>query len=187
MYEMIGKTNVKMKKNVKGITMISLVITIAVLLIIAGVTVNIGLESIQRVEFDELKTNMLLLEAKATGIVEDLNFKIGLISDPITEEQTQKIVAVKLEVLETENKLKLNTSDGIAPEIEIPGVDSTTAKNLYVITEEAITMWELSEIKLSNQDQYLIGFDEKNATVEIYTTRGYEGKYILSEIKNIEI
>ena len=65
-------------KNEKGITLVALAITIIVLLIIAGIGYNYGKEAIQKAQLEELRTNMLLIEAKAKGLVEEVNFKIGL-------------------------------------------------------------------------------------------------------------
>ena len=46
--------------------------------------------------------------------------------------------------------------------------------------------WGLENVKLKNKEYYLIKFDDTNATVEIYNTLGYDGKYSLTEIDNIE-
>ena len=46
--------------------------------------------------------------------------------------------------------------------------------------------WGLENVKLENKEYYLIKFDDTNATVEIYNTLGYDGKYSLTEIDNIE-
>lgn len=46
----------------------------------------------------------------------------------------------------------------------------------------------LSNIKLSDTDGlYIVKYDIKNAKVEeIYNTKGYEGKYSLTDIEQIE-
>ena len=50
-----------LKKENKGITMIALVITIIVLLIISGIGIYEGTQSLKEVKLEELKTNMILL------------------------------------------------------------------------------------------------------------------------------
>ena len=71
-----------MKKNKnRGITLASLVITIIVLLIIAGISVYSGTDIIKRAKLEELKTNMLLIETKAKECVENANFKLGKTGD----------------------------------------------------------------------------------------------------------
>ena len=64
------------EKN-NGVTLLALVITIVVLLIIAGITVYEGKETINRAKLEELRTNMLLIQAKSKEYVEEANFKIG--------------------------------------------------------------------------------------------------------------
>ena len=52
-------------KNNKGITLIALTITIIILLILASITIYSGKESIKKAQLESLKTNMLLIKAKA--------------------------------------------------------------------------------------------------------------------------
>ena len=66
----------KLKQD-KGITLIALMVTIIILLIIAGIAIYNGKETIQRANLEALRTNMLLIEAKAKGLVEEANFQLG--------------------------------------------------------------------------------------------------------------
>ena len=61
----------------RGITLVALVVTIIVLLILAGIGINTGISSMEKVKLEELKTNMLLIEAKARECVEEANFRMG--------------------------------------------------------------------------------------------------------------
>ena len=56
-------------KNNKGITLMTLVITIIVLLIIVSITVNYGIDSINKAQIQNMQTNMLLIEAKAKNML----------------------------------------------------------------------------------------------------------------------
>lgn len=58
-----------MDKN-KGITMIVLVITIALLLILAGISIQGGSSIIKRADLENLKTDMLLIKVKGKEYVE---------------------------------------------------------------------------------------------------------------------
>ena len=49
----------------------------------------------------------------------------------------------------------------------------------YWITEEALNSWGLNEVKLSE--------DERNETAEVYYTKGFDGKYSLTDINQIEL
>ena len=55
-------------KNQKGITLVSLVITIIVLLILASITVNVSLETIRSSNYMAFKTEMQLLQTKVDEI-----------------------------------------------------------------------------------------------------------------------
>ncbi len=46
--------------------------------------------------------------------------------------------------------------------------------------------WGLDGLELEEGEYYLIKFDDTNATVEVYNTLGYDGKYSLTEIDSIE-
>ena len=59
------------KNNQRGITLVVLTITIIILMILAGITIHTGTESIQKANLEGLKTNMLLIETKAREYVEN--------------------------------------------------------------------------------------------------------------------
>ena len=57
----------------------------------------------------------------------------------------------------------------------------------YKLTEDNLKDMGLSNIKLSDTDElYIVKYDIQNAKVEIYNTKGYEGKYSLTDIEQIE-
>ncbi len=175
----------KMKQN-KGVTLIALIVTIIILLIIAGIAIYNGRESIQRANLEALRTNMLLIEAKARGLVEEANFQLGPNFDyNLTDEtSTQKMLEVRTSIYVTENKLqKLSeASVSIPSDSNIP-----TGDNVYIMTEDAYTLWGLEGVynELDDEEVYIIEFDEQNATVEIYNTIGYEGNYSLTQIDSL--
>lgn len=166
----------KSKTAEVGVTLISLVTTIIVLLILAGITVYSGKETIKKAKLEELRTNMLLIQAKAREYVEEANFKMGSSPDNTKRE------TVKVEVYETEAKLKKAEQGIVAP-------SSIPLSECYQLTQEALTQWGLNKIELKSDECYWIQFDENNATVEIYYNKGYNDngvmKYSLTEIDKI--
>ena len=79
-------------KNEKGITLIVLAVTIIIMLIIASIAIYSGTESIKNAKLEALKTNMLLIQAKAKEYVEEVSFKIGVTSGvDATEVQIEQI------------------------------------------------------------------------------------------------
>ena len=164
----------QIKEN-KGITLVALVITIAVLIILAGISVYTGRDTIRQAKVEGLKTNMLLIEAKAKGLVEEANFKIGLTTaaDYSTKQQT---VRQELYVDTAKMKKVDNAPSGIPQD-----------GNLYEVTTETLAYWGLDDVELEGDEKYLVKLDDVNTTVEVYNTLGYNGKYSLTDINNIEI
>lgn len=172
----------RLKQN-KGITIVALTITIIILLIIAGIVLYNGKDIIQRANLEELRTNMLLIEAKAKGLVEEANFQLGPnFKNESQEDQATKLAEVRQSIYADENKLGISSS--------ISGVPSgvPTGDNVYVFTSDTASLWGLDNVygELESGENYLIEFDEENATVEIYNTIGYQGHYSLTEIDELQ-
>lgn len=157
----------------RGITLVALVVTIIVLLILAGIGINTGISSMEKVKLEELKTNMLLIEAKARECVEEANFRMGATTDETVVESVRK------EIYEVNNKLEKANSTNVPN--SLGEIDLT---DCYVITQETFDLWGLNKIKLSEDEKYLVRFNEKEIKVEeVYNTKGYDGKYSLTEIE----
>lgn len=160
-------------KNEKGVTLMALVITAIVLLIIAGVGIRYGSGVVEKATLEELRTNMLLVQAKAKEYVEEANFKMGI------EPDDNKKAEVRKEVYEDEAKLKPATGTTVPSGIPV--------NDCYVITEDTMNLWGLQDINLDEGEIYLIKFDDTNLTVEVYNTKGYDGHYSLTDIDNLEV
>ena len=167
----------KIKEN-KGVTLVALTITIIVLIIIASIAVFSGKETIKKANLEALRTNMLLIEAKAKGLVEEANFQLG----PELQKQSE-IGTIRENIYVAENKLQKLSDSGITVSSGIP-----TGDNVYVFTQETADLWALKDVytELEEDENYIISFDETNATVEIYNTLGYGGYYSLTDIDKLE-
>lgn len=174
------------KINNKGITMIALIITIVILLIIAGIAITGGRSTIEKAKLESLKTNMMLIKAKALECVEEVNFKLGPNNQKIDE-----IVTIRGNVYESANEnsaklkkvLELKTEK---PDIAIPS-SIPQDETVYWVTEDTMNNWGINKIELSKGEAYLVKFDESEAKVEIYNTIGFDGKYSLTEISEIDV
>ena len=160
-------------KNEKGITLVALAVTIIVLLILASIGFNYGRDTIKKAQLEELRTNMLLIEAKAKEYVEEANFKMGISPDDAKKTEVRQEVYV--------DTAKLQPATNISAPSGIPVSDC------YVVTQETMDLWGLDDMELEDGENYLIKFDDTNATVEIYNTLGYNGKYSLTDIDNLEV
>lgn len=161
-----------MKKS-KGVTLISLMIVVIILIIIAGITVYTGKNVLKKAQLEELRTNMLMVQAKAKEYVELANFKMGI--NPTAE----KRAAVRQEIYE--GQAKLQKAEGTSVPTGI-----TITNDMYKVTEETLKEWGLEKLEINERNTYLINFDDTNATVEIYNTKGINGKYSLTEIDAME-
>ena len=160
-------------KNNKGITLIALTITIIILLILASITIYSGKESIKKAQLESLKTNMLLIKAKAKEYVEQASFKNGVNKSEISEE--------------AKNELKgkeANASDYSKQNITI-----NWGEILYKLTSDNLKEMGLKDVKLGSNEEYLVKYNIKDVTVEVYNTSGYENNgttvYSLSELEKI--
>ena len=165
-----------MNRKERGVTLVALVITVVVLLIIASIAVYSGSETVRKAKLEELRTNMLLIEAKAKGLVEEVNFKIGL-----TKPEDEGY-AVKKEQAENE----VYKGAGLEKATDVSAPSAIPVSECYKVTDATLQNWGLEDMEKEEGEEYLIKFDDVNATVEVYNTLGYEGKYSLTEIDNIE-
>lgn len=174
------------RKNENGVTLIALAITIVVLLIIAGIAIFNGKDTIKRANLESIKTNMMLIEAKARECVEEANFKLGP-----NGEKKDEISTIRADVYgdETEDGAKLKQISELTsekPDVEIPS-QIPQDETVYWVTPETLEKWGLSKIELEEGEVYLIKFDETAVTVEIYNNLGFDNKYSLTEINEIEL
>ena len=165
-------------KNNKGVTLIVLVITIIVILILAGITINAGTETIKKAQFETLRTNMLLIRAKAKEYCEEANFKVGPVQEP-TEEDIKK----GTDFLSNDKNLS-------TPETT-PSIIDDTFNFIAELDNETLKSMGLNEVaNTNNAGTFYVGFKIKDNKVEVYNSNGYnatDGKtyYKLSEIEKL--
>ena len=176
-----------MRKNEKGITIVVLTITIILLLILAGITVYTGKDSIQKANLEGLKTNMLLIQTKAKEYVENASFELGI--DP--QNATNEMKANAQNELTGENKGTLVTSgDSIIDDLLDMGIRQEDIDNGRVckLTTENLKNMGINDVESNDTEGwYVIVYNTDDTTAEIYHTIGYQGKHSLTEIEQIEL
>ena len=105
-------------KKEEGVTLVALSITIIVIIILAGIAINGSTNMIKKAKLEELKTNMLLIQAKAREYVEDATFKMGINPDESKKNE------VRNEVYVENAKLQKATDTEIPSDFDI--TDTTT-------------------------------------------------------------
>ena len=176
-----------MKQN-KGISMVTLIITIIVLLILAGISIGVGNNVIKSSELENLKTNMLLIRAKGKECVENANFKLGTNFEKATD-QENRLTTAKVE-LKGEEITDSSIFDGkISIDIS---EENKNNRYYYKLTTQNLEEMGLSNVKSDdNKGWYIIKYDIKNVEVEVYNTQGFErdkkNYYSLSELQSLNI
>ena len=168
--------------NNKGVTLTSLVITIIVLIIISAITVDISKEVVQQAKLQDLKTNMLLIQAKAKIYTEEVTFQTANL-DSAKEEDATKILEIK------NSKLKgtalENCSTRIKTAMQNVGVTDTT--DFYYLSQKNLSEMGIN-IDIPNEAYYLVKYNFEDT--EVVFTKGIKYKektyYKLSEISQIE-
>lgn len=159
-----------MVKDKKGITMITLVITIVVMLIIAGITVQGSQRLLRDSELKTEITNMLLIQARAEVIYDKNQFDdtVKLVGTPITNE-----LATKYSIPDDPDQLKkwyIWDNEENVPE------GSISAKSEI----------EDLKIKLKSGEFYIVNYEDS----EVIYSEGYRDSdgnvvYSLSKLQNI--
>lgn len=179
----------KKEERNKGVTLATLVITIVVLLILSGITINYGVSNIKRAKIQNIKTNMLLIEAKTKEYVENANYDLGIKPNEATAEMKEKAISE----LEGEGKgTKVTTSSSISTELNIMGITSEEISNgnVYQISTTDLEKMGIKGVESSEKEGwYIVVYDITNSNVKIYNTKGIktnnnETEYCLDDIRD---
>ena len=120
-------------KKENGVTLIALIVTIIILTVIASIAIYSGSDTIKKAKLEEIKTNMLLIEAKAREYVEDANFKMGINPDDAKKNQVRNDIYV--------NEAKLTKTSSVPSNINVKDIN-----NCYDVTNDTLNSWGLDKI-----------------------------------------
>ena len=179
-----------MEKN-KGVTMVALVITIVLLVILAGISIGQGNNVIKSSQLENLKTNMLLIKVKAKEYVENANFKLGTNFESATDKET-RISNAKTELKGEEIIDSSIFNSGMNIQQETINSDNANYIYYYKLDTNNLTDIGLSKVESDeNNGWYIIKYDVKNMEIEIYNTKGFENNgvkyYSLTELQNVNL
>ena len=142
----------EIKQN-KGITLVMLVITVVILIILATVSINIGTSMIKKVNVENIRTNMLLIQAQVKTIHEKHHF----------DEENNPLKGEEVTL----------TEDDIAKyQVETQSEDGQTEYQFYKLSVDDLNSMNLNSIKINEGDEYIVNYD----TQEIIYTKGVEGE-----------
>ena len=198
-------------KDNKGITLITLVVTIIIMLILTSVTIYTGIDTYKSTQVNKFVTQMQLLQAKIDDLVEtktmeELN-NIGLSAVTTSQETNAIVTAFKQDEITTSdaNKYKVFTKENVLEILDVEDVDSNIIVNFEtreIVSTTGIeyegktyyTQYMLpggqTIINNSNEDSSrdLVGFNTGNGS-DIYNTLNIsiDGLNATVTISNIQI
>lgn len=162
--------------NESGKSIVTLVILTILILIGASVIINYAKEMMEETKVQDLRTNMLLMQAKAKKGLEEVCFRIVNL-DTTKEEELTKINEIKNEYLEG---IILSNAPEEVQEAAKNVPDVVFDESCYYLDETTLTEMGIKQI---NQDGYfIVKYDFSNVNLEIISTTGYEGYYTLTKI-----
>ena len=154
----------------RGITLIAIIITIIVLIILSGTIIYSGTGMIKYVNLETIKTNLLLIQAKAKTIYEKLSFEV-------TAEELPNALTGQ----------KVTAGSNEANELQQAGVISTEVEKYYKWDESILQGEGLEGIETEEGDYFYVNYEGE---VEVVYPKGFtytDGNtyYKLSELKGL--
>ncbi|MCI9287048.1 MAG: hypothetical protein HFJ57_03590 [Clostridia bacterium] len=153
-----------MNKNSKGITLVSLVITIIILMLITSVTVYTGTNVIKQVTLQNVNTDMMLIKAKVKTMEEQAKFN----------KDNSNYKGTPLIDVHDNKKIDKLVDEEIVEDIT----------KYYLLSKEDLNSMGLEKIDIA--DGYLVNYESE----EIIYVRGLKKDdnmyYKLSDIKDLK-
>ena len=154
------KTLQEIKKQVKGITLIALVVTIIVLLILAGVAISLTIG--QNGIFTRAQTAVVLNEN--ASVYEQLQLKVADYQMEAIESGSGTAILERLKTdgyVNADNSVNVTNLMGRRMQI---GNGSIEEGDVYVLEQRQITASSVTSDSTENMDYYLIYYGENNST-----------------------
>lgn len=154
-----------MDRNNKGITIVSLVITIILLIIITSVTIYIGNNIIKQVTLQNVNTDMMLIKAKVKTIAEQAKFN----------KDNSNYKGTPLAQVPDNKKIDKLVEEEIVEDIT----------KYYLLSKADLDSMGLEKVDIA--DGYLVNYENE----EVIYVRGLKNEdkmyYKLSEMKDLRI
>ena len=158
-----------MKKQ-DGVALPTLIIIIAVIIIVANYAKNM----IEENKLVDLRTNMLLIQAESKKDLEEVCFQT------INLDKNKEDDMAKIEQIKKEN-IKGTKVKGTEIEKNIP-TDISINEDCYYLDDNILNEIGIKKINSKEEEYYIVKYDFENIIVEVINTKGYDGKYTLSQL-----
>lgn len=180
-------------KNNEGITLIALVITIIIMLIIASIAIYYGTEEIEKANIENVRTNMLLINAKAKEYCEEANFKLGTGNAPEGGEELAKYLEPGINYLANQNDDEGKPAlDNNVNASDYSYIDGVKYQFIFKLNNDD-SLVKMGLKSMEDPDKYIMAFNIVSNEVEIFYTDGIKTEvdgnevtyYSLTDIENI--
>ena len=165
-------------KGEKAITLVSLIITIIVLIILAGIGITVSTSSLEFSKYEVFKTELKLMQTKINQVTEEYtkeNKQIGVAltdkskrvfdTTEVTEQLTKKAEESGITIEEIKNGFRLCTPEDIKQTLEIDNITSDYLVNIQqciVISVESIQYEGTNYYMLEQMEDGLYNVTYKN-------------------------
>ena len=164
-------------KNESGKSIVILLIMTILIIIGASVIINYAKDMIEETKVQDLKTNMLLMQAEAKKGLEEVCFRTVNLDEKKAEDLT-KINEIKEEYLEG---IILSNSPAEVQESVKNVPDVTFDENCYYLDQATLVEMGIKNIK-EEYGYFIVKYNFSNADLEVINTNGYDGHYTLTQI-----
>jgi len=164
--------------NESGKSIVTLVIMTILIVIGASVIINYAKQMMEETKIQDLKTNMLLMQAETKKGLEEVCFRIVNL-DKTKQEDLTKINEIKQEFLDgtpiNDSPEEVQNAIKNVPEV-------TVDENCYYLDEAVLNEMGITDIDKEQFGYFVVKYDFANAGVEVINTKGYDGCYTLTHI-----
>ena len=165
-------------KNESGKSIVILVILTILIMIGVGIIINYAQQMIIETKEQDLRTNMLLMQAEAKKGLEEVCFRT-VNMDSKKEENLAKINEIKQEFLDG---IILSNSPLEVQEAIKNVPDVTIDESCYYLDEATLTEMGIKNINQEEDGYFIVKYDFSNANLEIINTKGFHGHYTLTQV-----
>ena len=164
--------------NESGKSIIILIIITILIMIGAGMIINYANQMLEDTKVQDLRTNMLLIQAQTKKGLEKVCF--GIVNlDKNKEEDLAKINEIKQEHLKgiqlTSAPTEVQEAIKNVPEVVFD-------ENSYYLDKATLTEIGIKDIDEEQVGYFIVKYDFSNADVEVVNTNGCRGSYTLTQI-----
>ena len=160
------------KQNGVAISVLS--IGIVIIIARASIIVHYVEDMVEENRLQDLRTNMLLIQAETKKDLEEVCFQTAKL-DSKKEEDLATINEIKNENLKGKLVQGSEIENSIPQEINID-------ENCYYLDENNLSEIGVKDLDSNEYGYFIVKYDFSNITVEVMNTKGYEGKYTLTQL-----